>query len=306
MSPVREGISSGVMRCSEQVVWVNSLCFHGAVCLADSINDTFYRCFQALKRQFVHFWVLGTNPNPPHEEPMTSEHASTPLLTTDRISQLTSTSAAIHQQSSSQKTSTAMSLTDPKVPDFNPAQSNPVTGWNIFWTVLSFTVACATHPINSGLGFPPEYRHVLHLTSINSAIDASLLLIAVIKQVGRARGHLFQACALVVAIRLERNRNPMLQERSLRIFLALVFTLQYSKLWGYHGIPLVFAWSTVSFGSWVLMELIYILGSFHHPPNGQLPRGRTLTMPITRTYFAARIYVCISANANGFGVPFHL
>lgn len=218
---------------------------------------------------------------------MTSEHASTPLLTTDRISQVTSTSAAIHQQSSFQKTSTAMSLTAPKVPDFNPAQSNQVTGWNIFWTILSFTVACATHPINSGVFLPPEYRHLVHLTPINSAIDASSLLFAIIKQVGRARGHFFQACALVVAIRLERNRNPMLQERSLRIFLAIVFTLQYSKLWGYHGIPLIFAWSTVSFGSWVLMELIYILGSFHYPLNDQLPRGRTLTMAITRTYFAA-------------------
>lgn len=180
-----------------------------------------------------------------------------------------------------------MSLTDPKVTDFHPAQSNPVTGWNIFWTVLSFKVACATHPINSGVFIPSEHRHVVHLTPINSSIDASLLLIAVITQVGRARGHLFQACAMVVAIRLERNRNPILQERSLRIFLSVVFTLQYAKLWGYHGMPLIFAWSTLSFGSWVLMELIYILGSFHHPLNGQLLRGRTLAMAFNRSYPAA-------------------
>lgn len=84
--------------------------------------------------------------------------------------------------------------------------------------------------------------------------------------------------------------TPILQERTLRIFSAVAFIVQYVKLWGYHGMPLTFAWSTLSFGSWVLMELIYAPRSIHDPLNDQLPEGVTLTMAIKRTYLVEEFW----------------
>lgn len=168
-----------------------------------------------------------------------------------------------------------MPAIDTTLTDSGSAQPGPVIVWNIFWAVLFLTLACVTHPISSASAATSENRHALHGSAIHSALDALFLVIEVGHVVRHNRGHLLQACGEVSAIRLQQNCDPVLQDRRIRISLAIIFILQYIKLRGYHGICFLTVYLTVHFGSWALMELIFILGSFHSSPNIEQRQPRT-------------------------------
>lgn len=158
---------------------------------------------------------------------------------------------------------TAMVTLYTTLPLLSPVQSTPVTGWNVFWAVLSLTLACATHPIYSPGRHPQKFRHIEGVNSFGIAWDTLGLIFDVGKRFRENRGRLILACAVVSDDRRRRNGDPALQDRRIRIIFAIVFILQYIKLCGYHGIVLLFPYLTLSFGSWALMELIFLLGSFH-------------------------------------------
>lgn len=151
------------------------------------------------------------------------------------------------------------------------AQTDQVSGWNIFWCTASLTLACVTHPINSGLFFIPEDRHMLHLNPGFSLLDAVVLVMEVGKEVWRTRGHLLEACTTVSASLRKANGEPFLQDRRIRAILAIIFVFQYVKVWGYRGLDFHLHLWTAVFGCWALMEMVYILGSFHSSPRTQDP-----------------------------------
>lgn len=160
-----------------------------------------------------------------------------------------------------------MPAIDTTLTDSGLAQPSPVIVWNIFWAVLFLSLACVTHPISSASAAILENRHTLHGSAIHSAFDALFLVIGVGRVVRHNRGHLLQACGEVSVIRLQQNCDPVLQDRSIRISLAIIFILQYIKLCGYYGICFLTVYLTVQFISWAIMELIFILGSFHSTRN---------------------------------------
>lgn len=183
---------------------------HVKALLGIAVDDGYFRWrFQTLTHQYP--------------EPMICEHAylspshSPPFSTQHRIF-LPSCPHNPKPRTSISKPPTTMpahnttTIIDTTIITLAEAQTSPLSGWTIFWTTLSLTLACVTHPINSGVGYPPKHRRILHSFTPISLFDAVTLITEVGKMVWHTRGRLLQACAVVRASRLRKNGDPILQD----------------------------------------------------------------------------------------------
>ncbi|PWW73300.1 hypothetical protein C7212DRAFT_359459 [Tuber magnatum] len=167
-----------------------------------------------------------------------------------------------------------------------------VNGMSIFWIVMPLSIACMTHPIGSACGLEPAYRHRIRIGPLISLFDTLHLLYEIYrwcKNMGDVSGPIHRirnAIREVVEVRLKRIRaeghgsdgspqdNPQaatllcrfescLYNTPIRHAFSAVLVLQYAKLCGFHGSPMSFSLATGYFVSWIIMEIILLVGEGH-------------------------------------------
>ncbi|KAH7007785.1 hypothetical protein EDB80DRAFT_881279 [Ilyonectria destructans] len=150
----------------------------------------------------------------------------------------------------------------------------PVKGKDIFWILIALAVLSSFHPLGTGCGLPPEWRRYARLLPFSALLDTIHLLKLIHSRCENWR-HLREvretSRALIEDILFsnidDQNwRSPevrkllywavpwMLDVRPRTILNALV-VLQYVKFYGYHGVPLSFAFGTAFFVAWIGLEL---------------------------------------------------
>ncbi|KAH6949718.1 hypothetical protein BKA56DRAFT_664092 [Ilyonectria sp. MPI-CAGE-AT-0026] len=168
----------------------------------------------------------------------------------------------------------------------------PVKGKDIFWILIALAVLSSIHPLGTGCGLPPEWRRYARVLPFSSLLDTIHLLKLVHSRCKNSR-HLREvrekSRALIEDIVFsnidDQNwRSPevrkflywavpwMLDIRPRTIVNALV-VLQYVKFYGYHGVPLSFAFGTAFFVAWIGLELVILFAygfsaqrpGQHHP-----------------------------------------
>ncbi|CUS10520.1 unnamed protein product [Tuber aestivum] len=187
-----------------------------------------------------------------------------------------------------------------------------INGMSVFWIIAPLSVACMTHPIGSACGLEPAYRHRIRIGPFISLFDTLHLLYEIHgshKSTGDANNaahRIRNAIRKVVEVRLKRIRtethgaaqNPQgnLQATTLlcrfesclfntpiRHLVSLVLIVQYTKICGFHGIPMSFSLATGYFASWIIMEIILLVGDGHaktEPPQAALPKPDSSPGPI--------------------------
>ncbi|KAH7124528.1 hypothetical protein EDB81DRAFT_765346 [Dactylonectria macrodidyma] len=150
-----------------------------------------------------------------------------------------------------------------------PSQPEPVNGINVFWILFTLCVACSIHPVGSSIGFATEHRRYVRILPLSAFIDTFYLFAECI-QLARRQELSFPAAAFAVARqRLQETISP---ESKLVEALILILTLDirvrllsnallvfvYTKVWGYHGIPVSFTIATFYFSAWIGMEMVVL------------------------------------------------
>ncbi|KAG0637307.1 hypothetical protein HOY80DRAFT_924549 [Tuber brumale] len=166
------------------------------------------------------------------------------------------------------------------------AATSQINGMGIFWIIMPLSMACMTHPIGSACGLEPAYRHRIRIGPLISLFDTLYLLYEVLDHC-RNTGDVSSAiCRILNSIRKvvemrhrtrrdHNNSDPQgdqqtttllgrfeicLYNTPIRHLLSSVLILQYVKLCGFHGIPMSFFLGTGYFASWIIMEMILLVG----------------------------------------------
>lgn len=170
-------------------------------------------------------------------------------------------------------------------PSQNSSSGGPVTGWNIFWALLTLSLSCITHPIGSSCGFPLVYRRSVRASILVSFFDTAHLVYEVLCWYSSsACPGLPKAMRRATEERLRNNIVGGAYESDLKTLLHIGFLdlrvrsivaalciLQYVKLCGYKWIPFWFSVSTILPVSWVVMELVFIIGCLAHWKSFEAP-----------------------------------
>lgn len=153
---------------------------------------------------------------------------------------------------------------------------NVVSGWNIFWAILTLSLSCITHPVGSSCGFPRIFRHIVRINPFSTLFDSAhllheVVLCHVVDQLGW-RAAINQA----VVDRLKDGDLGLVRDMDLKVvstgrhdirvrsIVSVLCILQYTKVYGYHGTPIFFSVSTMLFVAWVVMEATFCHACFYH------------------------------------------
>ncbi|RPA91402.1 hypothetical protein L873DRAFT_1819602, partial [Choiromyces venosus 120613-1] len=155
---------------------------------------------------------------------------------------------------------------------------------------MPFALACMTHPIGSPCGLNEDYLQRIRIGPLMSLFDTLHLIYEICHHYHRNPGNttdvitrIQNAIREVVNGRLQRHRteertvddgppgNPQtaipldrfekpLYNTPIRHLFSAVLILQYTKFCGFHGVPMSFALATGYFVSWIIMEMILLVG----------------------------------------------
>ena len=163
---------------------------------------------------------------------------------------------------------------------------------SIFWVIMPLCLACMTHPMGSACSFNAAYRHRIRIWPLVCLVDTWWLLYEIfhyyknIEDGNSAIRRIHSAIREVVEVRLRRRQmrehnndsNPQssqliaifldgferyVSHTGLRYLFLAVLILQYVKLCGFYGIPVSFTLATGYFASWIIMEMIQLVGEAH-------------------------------------------
>lgn len=212
-------------------------------------------------------------------------------------------------------TATSIPVTDKTQTD-DPPQTNLVTSWNIFWALLTLSLSCIVHPLGSACGFSPKYRQSIRTSPLISFADTIHLLGEVVAQYRSNRSHPPYAAVDAIAWVLEERLRHSAQvsdigrlpdavlyvaflDLRVRAIVAVLCILQYTKLCGYHGIPILFSISTMLFASWVVMEALFFIGSLHLKREHRYPSPRASArgvraLPVPRRFGIRVMYLHVA------------
>lgn len=179
----------------------------------------------------------------------------------------------------------------------NDIQSpNVVSGWNIFWAILTLSLSCITHPVGSSCGFPRIFKHTVRINPFLTLLDSAHLLHEVL--LCRAADQLGWRAAIHHAIvdRLKDSDPGVVRDKDLKVLstgrheirvrslVAALCVIQYAKVYGCHGTPIFFSASTMLFVSWAVMEATFCYAYFydqttpHRPSISSAPRSSKLSL----------------------------
>lgn len=155
--------------------------------------------------------------------------------------------------------------------------STPISGWNIFWTLLTLSLSCITHPVGSSCGFPRAFKSAVRINPFSTFFDSAHLLREVFLYRSSQHHSWHDALHHTVLERLNSNLTAarIVRDKDLKVVRAdfrvrfIVSTLcilQYTKLYGYHGTPLFFSISTLLFITWFILEASLVTACLHHAP----------------------------------------
>ncbi|CUS10123.1 unnamed protein product [Tuber aestivum] len=176
----------------------------------------------------------------------------------------------------------------PLPPEIGDATSE-IKGMSIFWIIMPLFLACMIHPIGSACGFRAVYRHQVRIGPLMSLFDTLHLLYEIHSCYRSTPGgdniirRIRPAIHEVVVIRLHQRSGsekddpsnsegapptaplPSRSEKTThntraRHLLFILLILQYVKLCGFYGIPISFSLATIYFVSWIIMEMILLVG----------------------------------------------
>ncbi|KAG0137527.1 hypothetical protein HOY82DRAFT_649247 [Tuber indicum] len=190
---------------------------------------------------------------------------------------------------------------DVPLPSKVEAATSQINGMSIFWIIMPLSMACMTHPIGSAFGLEPAYRHRIRIGPLISLFDTLHLLYEVLDHCRNTGDPISAICRIpnstqkVVEMRHRTRRDhndcdpqvgpwavtllgrfeTCLYNTPIRHLLSVVLILQYVKLCGFHGIPMSFSLGTGYFTSWIIMEMILLIGE-------GLGGGRATTEPRQR------------------------
>lgn len=155
--------------------------------------------------------------------------------------------------------------------------STPISGWNIFWTLLTLSLSCITHPVGSSCGFPRAFKSAVRINPFSTFFDSAHLLREVLLY--KSSQHLSWHDALHHTILERLNDNlttgRIVRDKDLkavradfrvRFIVSTLSILQYTKVYGYHGTPLFFSISTLLFISWFILEASLLTASLRRAP----------------------------------------
>ncbi|CUS10122.1 unnamed protein product, partial [Tuber aestivum] len=167
--------------------------------------------------------------------------------------------------------------------------ASEINGMSIFWIIVPLFLACMIHPIGSACGFRPAYRHQVRIGPLMSLFDISQLLYEIHSYYGSAPGgdsiirRIRRTIREVVVVRLYRHLRSEQDDHSnlegasltaallcrfekavysawIRDIFSIMLILQYVGRCGFYGIPVSFSLVTVYFISWIIMEMILLVG----------------------------------------------
>lgn len=153
--------------------------------------------------------------------------------------------------------------------------STPVSGWNIFCTLLTLSLSCITHPAGSSCGFPRIFKTAVRINPFSTFLDSLHLLREILLYRSSHKLSWQEAVHHTIADRLndnpstdhvvrDKDLNIIRTDARVRSVVAAVCILQYTKACGYHGTPIFFAISTTLFVSWTILKTSFCIARFPH------------------------------------------
>lgn len=140
----------------------------------------------------------------------------------------------------------------------------PVSGWSIFWTLLTLSLSCITHPLGTSCGFPRPFKTAVRINPFSTLFDSIHLLREILLYHSSHHLTWYEAIHHAITERLNANHTDrVLHDKDLkpiraasraRSVIAVLCILQYTKACGCHGTPIFFYLSTTLFLSWVILE----------------------------------------------------